>query len=224
MFAPDGKVKIPGHLPSSTIMNNPQWVKAGVEYYFNTHPFHDLFTHQPAATNASKGKDSTSQLVSLPKKTVFAAMPTPESYAHSLGFSGFAQLKRALDNPDYSEESKYYITIGCSIIADLLTRAGLTDKMPTSFVKFIMSAYLDINEKAELHKTEDNRITIAWGQPMLTPTGEKTNTLQALSHDTSHLIEMERLESALPEGMRMYTSSSTSVNKTTRDLNVSDIM
>lgn len=127
------------------------------------------------------------------------AMPTPEAYARHLGFATFKNLIATIENAEHPEASRHYLASGCSVIADLYTRAGMMDKMNTQFVKFVMSAALGINEKTEVKTEVDNRVTISWGQD---PTNHTNPSIPSYKNDPS-LIELERLESALPQSMQV---------------------
>jgi hypothetical protein len=133
-------------------------------------------------------------------------MPTPEEYALHLGFSNFTSLRKTIENEDHPEESRHYLLIGCALISDMYTRAGLTGRLNASFTKFIMSAYLGINEKTEQTITEDKTIRITWG-----PTGadDPTSQLVASLQDDPDIIELERLEAALPPSMQLPAPSKT---------------
>jgi hypothetical protein len=90
--------------------------------------------------------------------------------------------------------------VGCALISDMYTRAGLTGRLNNSFTKFIMSAYLGINEKIEQNITEDKTITITWNSPNPT-TNDPTR--QLVDPNDPDIIELERLEAALPTTMQL---------------------
>jgi hypothetical protein len=163
------------------ILNHPQFIKTAVESYFENRRVAKVFDEdQDATTN------------------VCLDMPTPEEYALHLGFANFTSLKRAIENEAHPEESRHYLLVGCALISDMYTRAGLTGKLNNSFTKFIMSAYLGINEKTEQTITEDRTIRITWTDD----THRLDGTHRALLNDPD-IIELERLEAALPPSMQL---------------------
>jgi len=220
MLTKEGKIQINCHLPVSTIMCNGEWLKSGIEYYFNEHPFYELFDHPQdlAAVTANSPKNKS---LMMPTKKVFSLMPTPESFARALGFANFNSLKKAIENIDHPEDSRHYLLIGCSILADFLTRVGLTEKLNQSFGKFLMSAYLGISEKTEVYTQEDKRIVVLWGQAAPTIDGEASNRMTDLITDNNQLIEMKRLEDSLPEQMRLPDTYSPDV---TRELVLNELL
>jgi hypothetical protein len=198
MLNPDGTITIHSHLPASTIMQHPEWLKMQVEYYFNSHTFRELFEDTPNTPAITTTRKTSAP--KLKRTDLLKAMPTPEGLARTVGFSNFTTMRKAIENPDYPEASRHYLLVGCSIIADILTRAGLFERLNTTFAKFVMSAYLGINEKTEAYQQVDNKINITWCTP--------TNPLAHV--DT--IIEMERLETCLPEGMRLPAPTHSPLN------------
>ena len=120
--------------------------------------------------------------------------PTPEGLARAVGFANFNSMKKTIEDPDIPEESRHYMLTGCSVIAEILTKAGMFDQANPSFTKFIMSAQLGITEKTEVHSISDTKITITWQDAPQTMT-------------EADIIELDRLESALPESMQLPTST-----------------
>lgn len=213
MLVRDGRLTIQCHLPVSTIMVNSEWVRMGVEAYFN-HPTIVEFlgaietVHQFAETE----KKAKGQLVSLVKaKTLH--MPTPEEFARAIGFSHFAQLRKAVESTDHPEASRHYLLVGCSIIADMLTRAGLQDRMNAKFVQFIMSAYMGINEKTESYTQSDNHVKIEWGASPLLERIQDVRPLIEMSQPDELDIELDRLERALQPNMQLPVYRATTIEE-----------
>jgi len=164
-------------------------------------------------------KERNSYMTKAINTFLINAMPTPETYARAVGFSSFKSLIAAAENNEYPEESRHYLVTGCSVIADLYTRAGMMDRMNTQFTKFIMSAALGINEKVETKTEIDNRVTISWGQ---NPNDPNTPALGYKNDPT--LIELDRLESALPKNMSLATTQSPMKSIDFNPVTISDLM
>ena len=210
MIVRDGEFRVLCRIPVSTIMSNPEFVRMAVEQYFNQKSILDFLRRSKELTEPDK--DDKTRLT----------MPTPEEFARAVGFSNFASLKKAIEDTGYTEDSRHYLLVGCSVIADMLTRAGLMSKLDSKFTKFVMSAYLSINEKTETYRQEDSKIVITWQEsvydkyvdnivPINTaPTINLTDPTKPLliennppDYIDAEVIEIDRLEKALPNSMRL---------------------
>jgi len=214
MLVRDGEVTIQCHLSPDVIMESPEWVRMGVEQYFNHSEIvsfiKSIQTFYEDELDHSKKQARKTLNESLPRLLRSMRMPTPEEYARAMGFSNFAAMRKAIENPSYKEASRHYLLVGCSIISDMLTRAGLSDRLNSKFVQFVMSAYLGVNEKREMISQSDNKITIEWGStPMMRsiqnaiplPSPEQL-ALLPVQPDTLDM-ELDRLERALPNTMQL---------------------
>ena len=90
--------------------------------------------------------------------------PTFEGLALAAGFHSFAQLREAIMNENHPQASRDQLIIACAHIADAYQQHGLLESMNPSFIKYLLSAYLNISEKHlnESSITEDKTITIRW--------------------------------------------------------------
>ena len=96
--------------------------------------------------------------------------PTFEGLALACGFSSFNQMKTAIITPDqHPEESQHILIQACAHIAHIYQQNSLVDNLNSSFVKYLLSAYLNISEKHSTTHTEDRTITIKWEQPPNAP-------------------------------------------------------
>ena len=113
--------------------------------------------------------------------------PTFEGLALAAGFNSFAQLKQAVLNDSHSSESRDALIIACAHVADHYQQHGLLESLNPSFIKYLLSAYLNISEKHlhESHTTADKTITIRWEDPA---------ALDDPHHDpTRALVERQRI-------------------------------
>lgn len=98
-----------------------------------------------------------------------SAPPTFEGLALAAGFNSFAQMRKAITDTEssYPQESKDALIIGCAHIADVYQQNGLLETLNPAFIKYLLSAYLNISERSvsEAHSTEDKTITIRWATP-----------------------------------------------------------
>ena len=90
--------------------------------------------------------------------------PTFEGLALCAGFSSFAQMRQAILDDSHPQPSRDYLVIACAHIADAYEQQGLLDRLNPTFIKYLLSAYLNISEKhiSERSSTEDRTITVRW--------------------------------------------------------------
>jgi hypothetical protein len=185
MLNPDGTLSLPEFLPAETLLGYPDYVKAQVESYFVT-----LFAGQTQYQLVGDAPPVHDKDTPIMRRMADMPLPTPEGLATHVGFANFKSMQRAIEDATLPERSRHFLLLGCSMIADVYTKAGLTEALNQRFLKFLMSAYLDISEKNEVRATTDSRLVISWQTPE--PSQLPTDTL----------IELERLEKALPATMR----------------------
>jgi len=117
--------------------------------------------------------------------------PTFEGLALAAGFSSFSQMKQALFDDKHSQVSKDTIVIACARIADHYQQCGLMERLNPGFIKYLLSAYLNISERsiAESQHTEDKTITVRWQegpQDVAAPTKE---AIKQTARDTRALAD-----------------------------------
>lgn len=251
MLDTNGHMPISNRIPVDILLEEPELVRLTIEGFFNRYSIGAILAalsnDEVALVNILANKQGISPdkvLIELDINTpsnntkrheikernaymtkaintfLINSMPTPETYARAIGFSSFKSLISAAENNDYPEESRHYLVTGCSVIADLYTRAGMMDRMNTQFTKFIMSAALGINEKVETRTEVDNRITISWGTQ--SPNDQNTSALRYKNDPT--LIELDRLESALPKNMSLATTQNPVKSIDFKPVTISDLM
>ena len=184
MLTARGTLSIPTYLPPATILGHPDYVKMQVEEYFSK--LLGGMSHYDFAMPLHPSEDTP-----IAKRILHQALPTPEGFAHHMGFASFKTMQRAIEDASLPERSRHYVLTGCGMIADAYTKAGLTGVLDKTFLKFLMSAYLNISEKTETHTTTDARLVVSWATPQV----------DQLPNDI--VLEMERLENALPDTMRL---------------------
>ena len=213
----DHQFTLQSYLPPKTLMMSPDWVKMGVEQYYNNPSIKKFLSYiqdeliptdeESSQTTKKKSKGGlTSTLASIRHASATAVMPTPEALARSLGFANFNSMRRAMEDQSYPEPSRYYLFTACSILADMLTRAGLTSKLDQRFTKFIMSAYMNISEKTEQYTQTDNHVHITWGSDPTRKLVEERQPILDISPDGPHdqfAIDLDKLERALPATMQL---------------------
>jgi len=111
-----------------------------------------------------------------------------------------------MEDQSYPEPSRYYLFTACSVLADMLTRAGLTAKLDQRFTKFIMSAYMNISEKTEQYTQTDNRVHITWGSDPTRRLVDERQPIIDISPDNEpdqFRLDLDKLERALPASMQL---------------------
>ena len=94
--------------------------------------------------------------------------PTFEGLALAVGFTSFNQLRTNILNENHPQPSRDILVIACAHLADLYQQNGLLETMNPQFIKYLLSAYLNITEKHEMATTSENTFTIRWEQPPAT--------------------------------------------------------
>lgn len=223
----DHRFTLQCYLPPKTLMMSPEWVKMGVEQYYNNPsickflsyiqdellPTDELPKTKSTRRQPKESKDdltlplqqpANGKMPTIKANDTIAVMPTPESLARSLGFANFNTMRKAMEDQSYPEPSRYYLFTACSILADMLTRAGLTSKLDARFTKFIMSAYMGIAEKTEQYTTTDNRVHITWGSdPTRRLVDERQPLIDITPESDQFEIDLDKLERALPSTMQL---------------------
>jgi len=126
--------------------------------------------------------------------------PTFEGLALAAGFSSFAQLRQAILNDKHPQASVDMLIIACAHIADHYQQNGLLETLNPAFIKYLLSAYLNISEKSisESNITDNKTITITWASSPdenHLPTPEERTRIAATSTSTKALEdELRELE------------------------------
>ena len=128
--------------------------------------------------------------------------PTFEGLALAAGFNSFAQLKATILDENHPQPSRDQLIIACAHIADAYQQHGLLDNMNPSFIKYLLSAYLNISEKhlQESSITEDKTITIRWASDNARDLGadaqaaERQRITQTTTSQTALEDELRELE------------------------------
>ena len=135
--------------------------------------------------------------------------PTFEGLALCAGFSSFAQMRQAILNDGHPQPSRDYLVIACAHIADAYEQQGLLDRLNPTFIKYLLSAYLNISEKniSERSSTEDRTITVRW-----------VDDTNPSTRPTSQLVSQERARIA------QTTTSKQALADELADLELEDIL
>ena len=134
--------------------------------------------------------------------------PTFEGLALALGFTSFNQLRTAILNDNHPQDSRDIIVMACAHLADEYQQNGLLETLNPQFIKYLLSAYLNITEKHEVATSSDNTFTIRWEQPQQTSIDKANQEARAITK----------------EDIAATASSKTLLENELRDLELQDIL
>jgi len=134
--------------------------------------------------------------------------PTFEGLALCAGFSSFAQLRAAVVDDSHPQLSRDHLVIALTRIADHYQQNGLLETLNPTFIKYLLSAYLNISEKHETtaHETSDRTITVRW--------------VEDSPNSTSDLVDEARTKASL----RAASTSKQALADELAELSIEDIL
>ena len=98
--------------------------------------------------------------------------------------------------------------MACAHLADEYQQNGLLETLNPQFIKYLLSAYLNITEKHEVATSSDNTFTIRWEQPQQTSIDKANQEARAITK----------------EDIAATASSKTLLENELRDLELQDIL
>ena len=90
--------------------------------------------------------------------------------------------------------------MACAHLADTYQQNGLLETLNPQFIKYLLSAYLNISEKHEIASKSDSTFTIRWEQPPPTSIDEANQAARVRTKEdiaataTSTVLLAEELE------------------------------
>lgn len=148
--------------PRPSAINKP---KQKSRTYFSPDPLALIRPVAPATLMAAPDRLQIAATNYFNLQCTTIAPPTFEGLALAVGFTSFNQLRTNILNDNHPQPSRDILVMACAHLADLYQQNGLLETMNPSFIKYLLSAYLNITEKHELATTSDNTFTIRWEQP-----------------------------------------------------------
>lgn len=154
----------------------------------------------PAVVMGAPDRLGAAASVYLSAMTTKDNPPTFEGLALACGFHSFNQMRSAIINDAHPQASRDTLVIACAHIADMYQKHGLTEQLNPSFIKYLLSAYLNISEKHLTESTGDTTITLRWadnpGKAAADPStkAKQAQLRQAAATTKSLEQELEELE------------------------------